>query len=98
MDTLQLQVLEVFITPMLLSWQFFLPFNSYFFKKAEHLSDFLCYDTIHFLIREGVKKNINYLGGIFHGALTPPPPAPLPWKIINFFVRDSRHIREDLKY
>ena len=25
---------------------------------------------------EGVNKNINYLGGIFHGGLTPSPPRP----------------------
>ena len=28
------------------------------------------------LLREGVKQIINYLGKIFHGALTPPPPPP----------------------
>ena len=27
------------------------------------------------LLREGVNKKINYLAGIFHGALTPPPPS-----------------------
>ena len=26
-------------------------------------------------LREGVKKKINYLGGIFHRASTPPPPS-----------------------
>ena len=36
-----------------------------------------------FFLREGVKKKINYLDGIFHRASTPP--LPLPWKIINFF-------------
>ena len=34
-------------------------------------------------IREGFIKKINYFHGIFHGGV--PPPAPLPWKIINFF-------------
>ena len=50
------------------------------------------------MIREGVNKKINYLGGIFHQALTPPLPTPFLWKIINFFVCDLRHFREDLKY
>ena len=44
------------------------------------------YEFFSLLVREGVKKNFHYKGGIFHGALTPPP---LPWKIIKFFARDS---------
>ena len=32
------------------------------------------------------EKKKNYFHGIFHGGVHPPPPtAPLPWKIINFF-------------
>jgi hypothetical protein len=34
-------------------------------------------------VREGLNKNSNKIGGIFHGGLTPPPPLPLRWKIIK---------------
>ena len=35
-------------------------------------------------IREGFPKKKKKIHGIFHGGVPPPPPAPLPWKIINF--------------
>ena len=39
------------------------------------------FSSLH--VREGFKQNINYFHGIFQEGV--PPPAPLPWKIINFF-------------
>ena len=39
---------------------------------------------IYFLFREGVKQNINYLCGIFHGALTPLP-SNANWLLNSYF-------------
>ena len=48
------------------------------------------------IIREGLKKEINYFHGIFHGGV--PPPLPLRWKIINFVPTIFQFFRRHLHH